>query len=223
MSAPSRRRRTPAEAREELLNAAATLIAERGPDGVGLRLVAEAVGVRHGLVTHYFGTYAELVREVLRRENDRLRERVRDQLHADAGVPMAAGMMRVLFETLADERYVRLFAWAELHAGYPAMAGPGLRELVDAMEAGIHAALAGRPVPGRPRIELVVMLGLSAAYGYAIGGRTWLTGLGRDPADPVHDATFRAQLTTLLSTYMTEESGLVGPDGPVGPDTEATA
>ena len=29
---------------------------------MGLRRVAEAAGVSHGLVTHYFGTYGELVR-----------------------------------------------------------------------------------------------------------------------------------------------------------------
>jgi AcrR family transcriptional regulator len=213
MTRPSRRRRTPAEAREELLSAATALIAERGPDGVGLRLIAEAVGVRHGLVTHYFGTYAQLVREVLRRENERLRDRVRDQISADSGVPTAVGMMGVLFETLADERYVRLFAWAGLHANYPSMSGPGLRELVDAMETGIHTALAGRPVPSRARIEAVVLLGLSAAYGYSIGHRSWLAGLGYDPDDPAHDARFRTQVTTLLSSFMTGSSGLVTRDG----------
>jgi AcrR family transcriptional regulator len=212
MTRPTRRRRAPAEARNELLDAAATLIAERGPDGVGLRLVAEAVGVRHGLVTHYFGTYGQLVREVLSRENQRLRDRVRDQIRADAGRPTSAGMVRVLFETLADERYVRLFAWAELHAEYPAMPGTGLRELADTMETGIRAALAGRPVPSRARIEAVLLIGLSAAYGYAIGGRSWLAGLGHDPAHPAHDAAFQAQVAQVLSTYMAEESGLTSPD-----------
>lgn len=211
MAGPRRRRRSPDEAREEILTAAAALIAERGPDGAGLRQVAEAVGVTHGLVTHYFGTYGTLVREVLRRENALLRDRVRERITAEAGVPTAKGMMSVLFDALADERYVRLFAWAELHADL-GMADQGLRELVDAMERGIRAALPGDEVPGRDRIEAVVLLGLSASYGYAIGGRSWLSALGHDPADPGHAAAFRTGLTTVLAGYMTEESGLVPRD-----------
>ncbi|MEV0402723.1 TetR/AcrR family transcriptional regulator [Actinoallomurus sp. NPDC050550] len=211
MAGERRRRRTPAEAREEILTAAAALIAERGPDGVGLRQVAEAVGVTHGLVTHYFGTYGALVREVLRRENALLRERVRDRIRAEAGLPTAKGMMGVLFDTLADERYVRLWAWAELHADL-GMADLGLRELVDAMDQGIRAVLPWEEVPGRDRIEAVVLLGLSSAYGYALGHRSWLSGLGHDPADPDRDAAFRSDLTTVLAGYMTEASGLVPRD-----------
>ncbi|WP_433182237.1 TetR/AcrR family transcriptional regulator [Actinoallomurus sp. CA-150999] len=211
MAGERRRRRTPAEAREEILTAAAALIAERGPDGVGLRQVAEAVGVTHGLVTHYFGTYSALVREVLRRENALLRERVRDRIRAEAGLPTAKGMMSVLFDTLADERYVRLWAWAELHADL-GMANLGLRELVDAMDQGIRAVLPWEEVPGRDRIEAVVLLGLSSAYGYALGHRSWLSGLGHDPADPDRDAAFRSGLTTVLAGYMTEASGLVPRD-----------
>ncbi|WP_069772133.1 helix-turn-helix domain-containing protein [Streptomyces sp. LUP30] len=61
-----RRRRAPEQARQEILDAAAELIARHGPDGVGLRRVAEAVGISHGLVTHCFGTYSALVRAVPR-------------------------------------------------------------------------------------------------------------------------------------------------------------
>ncbi|GAA4636232.1 hypothetical protein GCM10023196_085150 [Actinoallomurus vinaceus] len=173
--------------------------------------MAEAVGVTHGLVTHYFGTYGALVREVLRRENALLRERVRDRIRAEAGLPTAKGMMSVLFDTLADERYVRLWAWAELHADL-GMADLGLRELVDAMDQGIRAVLPWEEVPGRDRIEAVVLLGLSAAYGYALGHRSWLSGLGHDPADPGRDAAFRSGLTAVLAGHMTEASGLVPRD-----------
>ena len=207
MTAPRRRRRSPEEARAELLAAAATLIAEKGPDGVGLRQVAEAVGVTHGLVTHYFGTYDALVHEVLRRENALLRERVRERIQAESDHPTAAGSMGVLFDALADERYVRLFTWAQLHAYHPGMPGQGLRELVDALEAGIRVALLGGTGPRRDRIEAVVLIGLSAAYGYAIGGRTWQSALGHDPGDPARADAFRVDLTTALSTYMVERSG----------------
>lgn len=73
------------------------------------------------------------------------------------------------------------------------------------MEAGIRAALVGCPVPSRARIETVVLMGLSAAYGFAIGGRSWLAGLGHGP-DPTHQAEFRLQLTRMLGAHMVEES-----------------
>ncbi|MFB0614792.1 TetR/AcrR family transcriptional regulator [Streptomyces sp. AGS-58] len=201
-----RRRRTPEQAREEILDAAAELIARYGPDGVGLRRVAEAVGVSHGLVTHYFGTYGALVRAVLRRENERQRERVRERMRADRGVPYADDMTQVLFEALADERYVRLFAWSSLHAEDVGTSSQGLSELVDAMEAGIRLVLPGPGGPDRDRIEAVVLLALSAAYGYALGNRSWLAGLGHDPDDPAHAAAFRAALSSALATYLTGRS-----------------
>ncbi|MFI9596286.1 TetR/AcrR family transcriptional regulator [Nonomuraea sp. NPDC052265] len=206
---PPRRRRSPAESRAELLAAAAELIKERGPDHVSLRQIAEAAGVAHGLVSHYFGTYAALVREVLRAENDRIEAEVRERIQAEDGVPTAAGIMDVVFDTLADERYLRLFVWTEMHADYRGATRPELVELVDTMESGIRAALADRPaVPSRSRIEAVVLVGLAASYGFAIGGRSWLAGLGHDPDDPAREAEFRVQLVRMLGAHMVEESGL---------------
>ncbi|MGH3447372.1 MAG: TetR/AcrR family transcriptional regulator [Nocardioidaceae bacterium] len=197
-----RRRRTPEQAREEILTAATDLIARYGPDGVGLRQVADAIGVTHGLVTHYFGTYQALVRAVLQRENERHREQVRERLRADQGVPYADGMTRVLFETLADERYIRLWAWSQLHAEGVGTSSQGLSELVDAMQAGIRAAVPEAETPDRARVEAVVLLALSAAYGYALGKPTWLAALGYDPGDPTHDATFRAALSSALGAHL---------------------
>ncbi|MGW5362480.1 TetR/AcrR family transcriptional regulator [Actinopolymorpha pittospori] len=201
-----RRRRTPEQAREEILDAATELIAQDGPDGVGLRRVAEAVGVSHGLVTHYFGTYAALVRAVLARENERQRERIRERMRASQGVPYADDMTRVLFEAVADERYVRLFAWSSLHAEDVSAPSQALAELVDALEAGIRLVLPDPARPDRARIEAVVLLALSAAYGYALGRQSWLAGLGHDPADPAHDASFRAALSSALATYLAGET-----------------
>lgn len=198
-----RRRRAPEEAREEILTAAGELIARHGPDGVGLRQVAEAVGVTHGLVSHYFGTYSSLARAVLRRENERHHERIQEQLRADRGVPYADGMIQVLLETLTDERYVRLWAWSTLHADdVGANASGNLRELVDAMQAGLRAVVPQAQQPDRGRIESVVLLGLSAAYGYALGKRVWFAALGRDPADPSHDIAFREVLSSAVAAHL---------------------
>ncbi|WP_433334599.1 TetR/AcrR family transcriptional regulator [Spirillospora sp. CA-294931] len=203
-----RRRRSPDEARAELLAAATRLIVERGPDSVTLRQIAEAAGVAHGLVTHYFGTYTALVHEVLAAENDRMERRVRERIAEEEGVPTAAGIMDVLFDTLADRRYLRLFAWAEMHGDYRGEVRPKLRDLIDSIEAGIREALEGRRGPDRARVEAVALIGTAAAYGFALGGRAWLAELGHDPDDPAHEARFRAQLSKMLGDHMMEESGL---------------
>jgi AcrR family transcriptional regulator len=200
----TRRRRTPEQAREEILTAAADLIARHGPDGVGLRRVAGAAGVTHGLVTHYFGTYRALVQAVLRRENERQRERVRDRMRADNGVPYAEGMTKVLFDTLTDARYVRLWTWSQLHADdLGTSSSANLAELVDAIEHGIRDVLPEPRRPDRPRIEAVVLLALSGAYGYALGRRSWLAGLGHDPDDPGHDESFRTALSSAVAAHLT--------------------
>jgi AcrR family transcriptional regulator len=205
--AARRRRRAPEQARREIVDAAAELIARHGPDAVGLRRVADAAGVSHALVSHYFGTYGELVRVVLQRENERQRERVRQRMRADHGVPYAAGMTEVLFETLADERYVRLFTWSSLH-GYPTGgASAGLSELVDAIAAGIALVLPQAERPGRARVEEVVLLALSAAYGFALGKRSWLAGLGHDPQDPAQETAFRAALSGVLARHLVNGEG----------------
>ncbi|MEX0171396.1 TetR/AcrR family transcriptional regulator [Streptomyces sp. LMG1-1-1.1] len=205
MNAGPRRRRTPEQARAEILDAATDLIARHGPDGVGLRRVAEAVGVTHGLVTHYFGTYHALVRAVLERENERKRELVRERLRADGRVPYADGMTRVLFEILADERYVRLWTWSQLHDWDVEKAPDSptdLSRLVDAIEDGVRSVLPGPDGPDRTRIEMVVLLAMSGAYGYAIGRRYWLADLGHDPDDPGRDEAYRAALSSVLATHL---------------------
>lgn len=198
-----RRRRTPEQAREEILTAAGELIARDGPDGVGLRQVAESVGVTHGLVTHYFGTYRALVRAVMARENERHYQRIREQIGADAGVPYADAMIHVLLQTLTDEHYVRLWAWSTLHAQEVDTTVSGnLRELVDAMQVGIAAVVPQSQLPDRDRIESTVLLGLSAAYGYTLGKRVWLAGLGHDPTEAGRDAAFREVLTSVVAAHL---------------------
>ncbi|MFE5292583.1 TetR/AcrR family transcriptional regulator [Isoptericola sp. NPDC056618] len=202
---PPRRRRSPEQARQEILDAATTLVAEHGPDGVTLAKVARAAGVTRGLVSHYFGTYAGLVRAVLREEDTHHRERVRARVADDAGVPYAARMLDVVFATLDDERYLRLWAWSALHPEHGTLATDGLAGVADVMEAGLRAALPADRVPSRDRIEAVLLVGMSGAYGYALGGRSWQSALGHDPGDPERATAFRAALSAAVAAYLVGE------------------
>jgi AcrR family transcriptional regulator len=63
--------------RASLIDAATELFAERGPGSVSVRQIAEAAGVNHGLVHHYFGSKDGLVTAVL------------DELSAQAAAELA--------------------------------------------------------------------------------------------------------------------------------------
>lgn len=207
----SPRRRTPEQARAEILAAATDLMQRYGPDGVSLRQVAEAAGVTHGLVTHYFGTYRALVRAVLLRAEEERRARIRERMQAGEGVPYAVDVTTVLFDSLSDPRHVRLWAWSMLDPERPDDAAEGLAAFVDTLEEGIRLVLAGPRMPDRARIEQTVLLALSVSYGYALGRRRWLSGLGRDPDDPAADAAFRAVVAAAVATQWPAD----GPSGSV--------
>lgn len=198
----ARRRRTPGQARQEILSAATRLIAEKGPHSVTLADIAEAAGVTRGLVSHYFGTYRALVRTVLQAEDARHRDRVRAQVADDAGVPYAANMLDVVFATLTDEQYLRLWTWSALHPEHGTLSPGGLAEVADLMESGLRSALPPEKMPSRRRIEAVLLLGMAGAYGYALGGPSWETALGHDPDDSARSSAFHEALSVAVSAYL---------------------
>jgi AcrR family transcriptional regulator len=203
-SAPTstRRRRTPEEAREEILQAAEPLLVRQGPDRVGLQAVARAAGVSHALVTHYFGTYEALVGKVLQRRSQLvLGEFQRRLMQAEA--PFGAGeLLERFFAILQQEGLTRLLAWALLSGReeyMPLARAQGLRLLVDALEfqAERTASAQGRPPPSRDTLEMALVAGLCASQWYVLAREALLPALGRT-ADAATDARFREVLATML-------------------------
>jgi AcrR family transcriptional regulator len=70
------------QARVALMDAAEQLLYELGYAGVTTRRVAEAAGVKHGLVHYYFGSMEELLTQTLERFVDQLAELL-EALYAD--------------------------------------------------------------------------------------------------------------------------------------------
>ena len=58
--------------RQEILDRAIEVFADKGADGTSLRAIAEKIGVSHAALLHYFGSREELLVEVLR-EGERRR------------------------------------------------------------------------------------------------------------------------------------------------------
>ena len=68
MSAPRRYQRLdPATRRDQILDAASALFAERGYDEVTIEDIAKSAGVARGLVHHYFGGRKEVYLALLER------------------------------------------------------------------------------------------------------------------------------------------------------------
>lgn len=82
------------------------LFAERGINGVSVRDIVSASGLRNSSSIHYyFGTKEALVKELvvdIARHTDIKRNRVLDEIEADGGPASVAEVVRVLIETSID-------------------------------------------------------------------------------------------------------------------------
>lgn len=201
-----RRRRTPEEAREEILRAAEPLLVEQGPDRVGLQAVARAAGVSHALVTHYFGTYETLVREVLLRRNQLVVEEFQRRM-LESSEPLRAGeLLDRFFAILQQVGQTRLLAWALLTGRsehMPLARAQGLRVLVDALEFHVQrvAATLPQPPPSRETLEMALLVGICASQWYMLAREALLPALGKS-VDAEADARFREVLAGMLhSTF----------------------
>lgn len=171
---------------------------------MGLQSVAGAAGVSHALVTHYFGTYEALVREVLQRRGQFLADEFWQRM-LDSTVPPDAGQWLTLFSSvLGDEGNGRLMAWAMLTGRIEHLAsGEGLRRAVDVLESQVDrvATVQGQPPPSREALEMTLLVGLCAAQGYTLARKVLLPALGRN-VDAETDARFRAVLAALLDAAL---------------------
>lgn len=202
---PSRRRRAPEQARQEILDAAERLVVAHGPDGVGLQAVAREAGVSHGLVTHYFGTYEALVARVLERANARLAEQVRAEFAAADPALDTATLLERFFELMREPTLVRLRAWALLsgrEAMAPALQGRALRMVADALVERAARSAGGRPSPTRAQVETALLVGLGASQWYGLEHEAFAELLGAPGTPRQADARFREALGAMLAWWV---------------------
>src|SRR5215470_12467496 len=106
-----RRRRSPDEARQEILDAAERVFVAAQPDQVGLKEVAREAGVSHALITHYFGTYAGLIEAALERRTRATREAALARLREPEALSRPGELLELLFRALQDPVHLRLMRW----------------------------------------------------------------------------------------------------------------
>jgi AcrR family transcriptional regulator len=205
-----RRRRSPELARQEILDAAERVFSEAQPDQVGLKHVAREAGVSHALITHYFGTYAELIEAALERRLRTVREGALERLREPGVLTRPNDLLSILFRALEDPLHLRLTRWllaserpAAAHAF--ALRNHGLQLVAQQMA----AALSQEPTRELlAKLELALVTAVSAAYGYALGKHALCGAIGREPS-PELDADVQRTLAEMLQCPLRAELGAV--------------
>ena len=189
---------------DAVLDAATELVADRGPNAVTVRAIAERAGVNHALVHRYFGTKDELIGAVIDREVARFK--------AIAGEGDPSQTFPRMLGALSERRiYVRFLARSILDGYRSSQLRPDfllfgqVRDVVEAAQ----ARDAGSAAPDM-RVPIVA-LG-SMALGWRIFGEFLASGLGLDTMP-------QEQLDAAIDGFIT--SVLLAPPGGRPPETGA--
>src|SRR3954451_19419398 len=102
MGTPKFSRLDPAQRREQILDAANVLFAERAYDDVSIEDIASAAGVTRGLVHHYFGGRKDVYVGLLERLGAQREERLRPPVGRSARARVADSVARWLDWTEAN-------------------------------------------------------------------------------------------------------------------------
>lgn len=164
-----RKRRSPEDAREQILASARGLLLAEGPEAITLKAVAGELGMSHANLLHHFGSAAglrsalitQMSRGVIAAVQD-VSARVRD------GSVDRRAVVDLVFDAVGAGGAGRLIAWMAL-AGETRHLVPvfdAVRELVDALEANDE----GERGEARVRIATEILAVLLPAIGDALIG-----------------------------------------------------
>ncbi|MFB6813916.1 TetR/AcrR family transcriptional regulator [Streptomyces sp. NPDC056347] len=142
---PVRTRKQPGERRAEILRTAAVIALEEGLERVTLRRVADELGVRPGLIGHYFPAADRLVSEAF----SHAATEERGSLLPPAERGLAADVRLARFLVRLTDGAHRDLSRLWLDARHASRFRPGLREAVRAEESATRDALAELIEEGR--------------------------------------------------------------------------
>jgi AcrR family transcriptional regulator len=205
----ARRRRSPEEARLEILDAADRVFIEFQPDQVGLKDVGREAGVSHALITHYFGTYAGLIEAALERRIRALREIMIERLRHAGALARPSELIGILFTALEDPVHLRLMRWLLASERPSAMHAFGLQaQGLQIISLQVATALDPAPSPAMiNKVELALLTAVSAAYGYALAKYALVGGLGREASAEL-DAEVQKTLAAMVQAHIRAELGI---------------
>jgi AcrR family transcriptional regulator len=171
-----RRRRSPEEARTEILDAAERLLVTEGLKALTLQNVAREVGISHPGVLHHFHSTDRLAQALHERVSRRIRGDFLALTNPNESLDRTAAIHRAL-AALADPHKGRLLAWlvASGRDPFPEAAETGLSQIADAL-----AQPGSDPEEVRHKLMLMVL----AMVGESLVGAAVRERLGMSDSDP---------------------------------------
>lgn len=179
-----RKRRSPEEARDQILGAAEERLRRHGLAGLNVVDVAAQCGMSHATVLHHFGSTAGMQRALVGRMTDRLLEDVIAALHRDPPLPPPEVLER-LFDTLSRGGHAKLLAWLtvgadDLSADFEP-AGHA-RDLLARLVPELARRLPGERQPERLARNIILLVACTG-IGYGVAGDRLPKLLGMDESD----------------------------------------
>lgn len=201
-AARGRRRRSAEQARREILDAAQRRLVDAGPEALRLQEIAADLDISHSAIVHHFGSREGLIRALVERHAEELRDDlVRVLGDPEAHYPASVILKRV-FAALGDQGTARLMAWRAL-SGQDLVARRPRTSSIRDVSMLLHAQRCERAKTGgeSPReyedTVFVVRLAALAMFGEAIIGHAFTTSDGRSPSAKSRER-FRDWLGQLL-------------------------
>ena len=145
----SRRRRSAAETRDAILDAAQRRLLDKGPEAIRLQEIAADAGISHPAILHHFGSREGLVEAMILRGIARLQAQFLEGWPS-AKEPDIEGVLERFYEATSRRGMARLLAWLILSGqSYRAMKPDVLKPAAQRMHAGRvrRAQNEGRRVP----------------------------------------------------------------------------
>lgn len=188
------------------MNAAERVFLRTSPDAASLKLVAIEAETSPALISHYFGTYENLVEATLERRVLRSRD---SALMALSNAPPGAkapgsGALVALVE---DRLTLRLVMWALLtgrteKSDFFMARNRGMRMVVDGLM--FWRKLGGQPEVDRRDAEFTVMATMALAFGLALAREPMEASLGEPLADPAHpiDEEMQERVREMCELYL---------------------
>jgi AcrR family transcriptional regulator len=179
-----RRRRTPEEARREILAAARDLLLEDGPNALTIQRVAAAVGMTHGNLLHHFGSAGELQSDLMAMMVADLTEALDSAVrHLRSDAAAARALIDIVFDAFNKGGAGKLAAWIALSNNLGHL--EGIQQAVKSLVEAIDEKFARTEVGIHPKAVTSAVLMLAfMAFGDALMGQQLADMLDRERAAP---------------------------------------
>ncbi len=195
-----RLRRSPAEARAAVLDAARARLLAHGLEGLKITAVARDAGMSHATLIHHFGSSLGMRDALIESMTAELLAEFVAVLDDEAPMPSErlAAMLVKLFATLSDDRHAQLFAWLTVEPPQPGIdTGDYDRTTRDLLALLLDRV---RRRDGAPPLDAdITRFGVVLAVTSAVGlgmARPWLSRMGLlgEPGDIPRFAAWVSEL-----------------------------